>query len=92
MKIKLNVRVNLTSEGRLFTVWPKPHKFLPGIEFYTGQGLSTAEAVEELFTQLPNEFAIDDEYSVRTCALQHILNRPFEVVHSDNIRIFCTQN
>ena len=51
MKIKLNVRVNLTSEGRLFTVWPKPHKFLPGIEFYTGQGSSTAEAVEELFTQ-----------------------------------------
>ena len=25
MKIKLNVRVNLTSSGQLFSVWPKFH-------------------------------------------------------------------
>ena len=56
MKIKLNVRVNLTTEGRLFTVWPKTHKFLPGLEFYTGHGSSTSEAVEDLFAKLPEEF------------------------------------
>ena len=61
MKIKLNVRVNLTKEGRLFTVWPKFHEFLPGLEFYTGHGSSTSEAA---------------------------LHRPFEIVHSNRIRIF----
>ena len=88
MKIKLNVRVNLTSEGRLFTVWPKSHEFLPGIEFYTGQGWSTREAVEDLFTGLPEEFTIDDECSVRTASLEHSLQRPFQIVHSDTVRTF----
>lgn len=88
MKIKLNVRVNLTSEGRLFTVWPKSHAFLPGIEFYTGQGASTSEAVEDLFTKLPEEFTFDDEFAVRTASLEHSLQRPFQIVHSDTVRAF----
>ena len=88
MKIKLNVRVNLTSEGRLFTVWPKSHAFLPGIEFYTGQGASTSEAVEDLFTKLPEEFTFDDEFAVRTASLEHSLQRPFQIVHSDSVRTF----
>ena len=88
MKIKLNVRVNLTSEGRLFTVWPKSHEFHPGIEFYTGQGSSTREAVEDLFTRLPEEFTIDDEFAVRTASLEHALHRPFQIVHSEKVRTF----
>ena len=88
MKIKLNERVNLTSEGRLFTVWPKSHAFLPGIEFYTGQGASTSEAVEELFAKLPEEFTFDDEFAVRTASLEHSLQRPFQIVHSDTVRAF----
>ena len=88
MKIKLNVRVNLTSEGRLFTVWPKSHALLPGIEFYKGQGSSTREAVEDLFTRLPEEFTRDDEFAVRTASLEHTLQRPFQIVHSDKARTF----
>lgn len=88
MKIKLNVRVNLTSSGQLFTVWPKFHTFLPGLEFYTGHGSSTSEAVEDLFAKLPEDFTIDDEFSVRTASLEPALHRPFEIVKSDSIRIF----
>ena len=88
MKIKLNVRVNLTKEGRLFTVWPKFHGFLPGLEFYTGHGFSTSEAVEDLFAKLPEEFTIDDEFAVRTASLEPTLHRPFEIVHSNMVRVF----
>ena len=82
------MRVNLTSEGRLFTVWPKSHAFLPGIEFYTGHGASTSEAVEDLFAKLPEEFTIDDEFAVRTTSLKHTLQRPFQIVLSDMVRTF----
>ena len=88
MKIKLNVRVNLTSEGRLFTVWPKANQYLPCIEFYTGYGKSTSEAIEDFYAKLPNEFTIDDEYSVATTSLEHTLERPFEIVHSDTVKTF----
>ena len=88
MKIKLNVRVNLTSAGCLFTVWPKSHEYLPGLEFFTGQGSSTGEAVEDLFSRLPEIFTIDDEFSVKTSSLEHILKRPFQIVHSDMLRTF----
>ena len=88
MKIKLNVRVNLTSKGRVFTVWPKAHKYLPGIEFYTGFGMSTSEAIEDLYAKLPNEFTIDDEFAVRTASLEHTLQRPFQIVLSDTVRTF----
>ena len=88
MKIKLNVRVNLTKEGRLFTVWPKFHKFLPGLEFYTGHGSSTSEAVEDLYAQLPEVFTMDDEFAIMTSSLESTLVRPFEVVNSDTVRIF----
>ena len=88
MKIKLNVRVNLTKDGRLFTVWPKYHKFLPGLEFYTGHGTSTAEALEELLASLPEEFTIDDEFAIRTTSLEPVLLRPFEIIQSNEIRVF----
>ena len=88
MKITLNVRVNLTSAGRLFTVWPKSHEYLPGLEFFTGQGSSTGEAVEDLFSRLPEIFTIDDEFSVKTSSLEHTLKRPFQIVHSDTVRTF----
>ena len=88
MKIKLNVRVNLTSGGRLFTVWPRSHAFLPGLEFYTGQGASTSEAIADLFAKLPEEFTIDDDFAVRTASLEHTLQRPFQIVHSDKVRTF----
>lgn len=89
MKIKLNVRVNFTKDGKVFTVWPESNRFLPGIEFYTGHGSSTNEAVEDLFARFPQEFTIDDEYAVRTSDLEYSFQRPFEIVRSDNIRIFC---
>ena len=61
MKIKLNVRVNLTKSGKIFTVWARPHAHLPGVEFYTGHGHSTREAIEDLFLNMPDEFRIDEE-------------------------------
>ena len=85
MKIKLNVRVNLTREGRQFIVWPQSHKFLPGLEFYTGHGSSTAEAVEDLLANLPEEFTIDDEFAVRTTSLTPLVIRPFEVFKRDTL-------
>ena len=88
MKIKLNVRVNLTSSGQLFTIWPKSHKYLPGIEFHTGQGTSTVEAIEDLLCSLPDEFVIDDEIAVTTASLKFALHRPFEIVCTDKVRIF----
>lgn len=88
MKIKLNVRVNLTTDGRLFTVWPKSHKFLPGLEFYTGHGFSTSEAVEDLFAKLPEVFTIDDEFAVRATSLEPTLQRPFDIISSESIRTF----
>ena len=66
MKIKLNVRINITSSGKEFTIWARQHRYLPGIEFYTGSGISTSEAVADLFSKLPDVFTIDDEISVRT--------------------------
>jgi hypothetical protein len=88
MKIKLNVRVNLTKSGKIFTVWARPHAHLPGVEFYTGHGHSTREAIEDLFFNMPDEFRIDDEIIVKTTSLEHELRRPFEIVHSDNVRVF----
>ena len=66
MKIKLNVRVNLAKSGKIFTVWARPHALLPGVEFYTGHGHSTREAIEDLFLNMPDEFRIDDEIIVKT--------------------------
>ena len=56
--------------------------------FYTGHGASTSEAVEDLFAKLPEEFTIDDEFAVKTASLEHTLQRPFQIVHSDMVRTF----
>ena len=74
--------------SKVFTVWPRSHDYLPGIEFYTGHGSSTREAVEDLFTNLPERFCVEDGISVETVSLEHEQCRPFEVVHSDSIRTF----
>ena len=88
MKVKLNVRININGQGKVFTVWPRSHEYLPGIEFYTGQGVSTRDAVEDLFLNLPDRFCVEDGISVETVSLEHELCRPFEVVRSDSIRAF----
>ena len=88
MKSKLNVRINVTGQGKIFTGWPNSHEYLPGLEFYTGQGQSTSEAVEDLFMNFPDRFCIEDGISIETVSLEHELHRPFEVVHSDVIRTF----
>ena len=88
MKIKINVRVNLTKEGQLFTIWPKSHQFLPSLEFYTGHGATIEEAIDDLFNKFPEQFTIDDEFAVRTSSLEPVLHRPFEIVHSNRVRVF----
>ena len=88
MKIKINVRVNLTKEGQLFTIWPKSHQFLPSLEFYTGHGATMEEAIDDLFNKFPEQFTIDDEFAVRTSSLEPVLYRPFEIVHSNKVRVF----
>lgn len=88
MKIKINVRVNLTKEGDLFTIWSKSHQFLPGLEFYTGHGATMEEAIDDLFNKFPEQFTIDDEFAVRTSSLEPVLHRPFEIVHSNRVRVF----
>lgn len=88
MKIKLNVRINITPDGRVFTVWPRQHKYLPSVEFYTGHGTSPRDAAENLLMHMPDEFVIEDVIAVRTTSLEYEFCRPFEVVSSDIIRTF----
>ena len=91
MKIKLNVRINITPDGRIFTVWPRQHKYLPAVEFYTGQGLTLADAIEDLSANLPDEFSIEDGISVNKSALEYSVRRPFDIVRSESFKIFCLQ-
>ena len=88
MKILLNVRINLTDDGKVFTVWARPHRYLPGIEYYTGSSDNLSEAIRDLEASLPESFAIDDDIIIRTSHLQPILIRPFDIVASNAIRTF----
>ena len=88
MKIKLNVRVNLTKSGKIFTIWARPHAHLPGIEFYTGLADNLSDAVHELRNSLPYGFPIDDEISVCSASLDFVIVRPFDIVKSDVQRVF----
>lgn len=88
MKIQINVRVNLLSDQKVYTVWARPHQHLPGIEFYTGQGLSLNDAVEDLFNVFPDQFVIDDEIQVSSKQIDWTPRRPFEMVRSESIRTF----
>ena len=89
MNIYLNVRVTITDDGRRFTVWSRPHRYLPGIEFYTGMSDSLNGAIRSLEDVLPDSFAIDDEISIKTTSLNPIISRPFEIVKSGEVRLFC---
>lgn len=88
MKIRINVRINITEQGRLFTVWPRLHRFLPGIEFHTGIAEGLSEAIEMLRDSFPETFQIDYEYSILSSTLDCKTCRPFEIVYSDIIRQF----
>ena len=88
MKIQINVRVNLLSDQKVYTGWARPHQHLPGIEFYTGQGLSLNDAVEDLFNAFPDQFVIDDEIQVSSKQIDWTPRRPFEMVRSESIRTF----
>ena len=88
MKIQINVRVNLLSDHKIYTVWARPHQHLPGVEFYTGQGQSLTDAVEDLFNAFPDQFVIDDEIQVSSKQIDWTPRRPFEMVRSESIRIF----
>ena len=88
MKIQINVRVNLLSEHKTYTVWARPHQHLPGVEFYTGQGQSLNDAVEDLFNAFPDQFVIDDEIQVSSKQIDWTPRRPFEMVRSESIRTF----
>lgn len=86
MKITVNVRVNITEKGLVYTVWPRPHHHLPGVEFYTGHGSNIRDAISDLYAAFPDCFDIEDEISVRSASLECSLRRPFEMVRSENIR------
>ena len=88
MKITINVRVNITENGPIYTVWPRPHHHLPGVEFYTGHGSTIKDAISDLYDAFPVHFDIEDEISVRSASLECSLRRPFEMVRSENIRTF----
>ena len=90
MKILLNVRINLTDDGKVFTVWARPHRYLPGIEFHTGTSDSLPEAIRNLEDSLPETFAIDDEILVKKSHIEPVLLRPFDIVKSNRIRTFLT--
>ena len=90
MKILLNVRINLTDYGKVFTVWARPHRYLPGIEFYTGMSDNLPEAIRELEDSFPESFAIDDEILVKKSHIEPVLLRPFDIIKSDRIRTFQT--
>ena len=88
MKILLNVRINLTDDGKVFTVWARPHRYLPGIEFHTGSSDNLPEAIRNLEDSFPESFAIDDDIVIKKSHLQPILIRPFDIVASNAIRTF----
>lgn len=88
MKIYLNVRLNLENTGQTFTVWPRPHRFLPGLAFFTGSADCLSAAITDLMERLPETFHIDDEFSVSSSSLEPTILRPFEVVRSDVVRTF----
>ena len=88
MKIQINVRVNLLSDHKTYTVWARPHQHLPGVEFYTGHGQSLNDAVEDLFNAFPDQFVIDDEIQVSSKQNDWTPRRPFEMVRSESIRTF----
>lgn len=88
MKIQINVRVNLLSDTKVYTVWARPHQHLPGVEFYTGQGLSLNGAVADLFDAFPDYFVIDDEIQIPSHQIDWSPRRPFEMVRSEAIRTF----
>lgn len=88
MKIYLNVRINLTGTSKTFTVWARPHRFLPGIEFYTGTSNNLPEAIRNLEDSLPKSFAIDDEILVKKSHLEYVILRPFDIVKSSIVRTF----
>ena len=88
MKITVNVRVNITEKGPIYTVWPRPHNHLPGVEFYTGHGSTIKDAISDLYDAFPDRFDIEDEISVYSASLECSLRRPFEMVRSEHIRTF----
>ena len=88
MKILLNVRINLTDDRKVFTVWARPHRYLPGIEFYTGCSDNLSEAIRNLEDSLPESFAIDDEILVNKSHIESVLLRPFDIVKSNSVRTF----
>ena len=88
MKILLNVRINLTETGRIFIVWARPHRFLPGIEFHTGMGETLPMAIDNLSESLPDYFCIDNELSVRSDKFEYVFKRPFDILKSKSLRTF----
>jgi hypothetical protein len=46
------------------------------------------EAIDDLFNKFPEQFTIDDEFAVRTSSLEPVFHRPFEIVHSNRVRVF----
>lgn len=88
MKVYLNVRINLMDGKRMFTVWPRANRFLPGIEFHSGISESIVGAINELLESLPHCFTIDDETSVSSTSLDFVLIRPFDIVDSNTLRVF----
>ena len=88
MKVYLNVRINIIDGQRTFIVWPRPHRFLPGIEFHTGIANNLSDAVHNLRSSLPYNFPIDDEISVSSASLDFALIRPFDVLNSNTARVF----
>lgn len=88
MKVYLNVRINILDGQRTFTVWARPNRFLPGIEFHTGMADNLSDAVHGLRNSLPYEFPIDDEISVSSASLDFAIVRPFDIVKSDVQRVF----
>lgn len=88
MKVYLNVRINIHDGIRTFTVWARPHRLLPGIEFHSGMADNLSDAVHELRNSLPYDFPIDDEISVTSASLDFTVIRPFDIVKSNTPRVF----
>ena len=90
MKVYLNVRINLMDGKRMFTVWPRANRFLPGIEFHTGCAENLANAIHKLKDSLPDVFTIDDEFAIYSKLFIYEVMRPFNIVKSECIRTFIT--
>ena len=86
MTIELRVMITVSSTGATFTVYTEDCLEFPEIFENDGSGSSISEAIDNFYFNLP-EYIGDEDFSIRTRDIDYELRHPYEVVHSEQVRI-----